>query len=162
MPTVEQIGLFIAGVVAIAALLTAVGVIFRGLKNLWSFLVRFVKTVDVIAEIPERLDKIDAGGLRRDDRLDNIEQALEAHIVAAASAARDYNERILPLIKQMAEDIEVTKQISVETHHEVRNNGGSSLKDSAHRIETALGLADPKRTEGNNERDLSPEAPSAP
>lgn len=161
MPTFEQIGLFIGGVVAIAALLTAVGVIFRGLKTFWAFLVKFVKTVDVIAVIPDRLDKIDASMGLKDQRLDKIEQALESHIANTAIAARDYNERILPLIRQMATDIELTRQVAVETHHEVRNNGGSSLKDSAHRIESALGLADPKRTYGNDERDPDAKATSA-
>lgn len=161
MPLSEQIGIVTGGVVGLAAALAALGVIFKALKMSWAWLRKFFKTVDVIASIPDRLDALDEAGKRKEDRLDKIEQNIEAHLQQTTAAAADYTERVLPMIRRMAEDIEVTKQISVETHHEVRNNGGSSLKDSAHRIESALGLSDPKRTEGNDERDTSPEATSA-
>lgn len=161
MPIIDQIGLFIAGVVAFAALFTALGVIFKGFKGFWKFLVKFVKTVDVIAVIPGRLDKIDATSARKEERLDVIEQTLEAHILQAAEAAKDYQERVLPLFEELVSDMRETRRVAEETHHEVRNNGGSSLKDSAHRIESALGLAHPRRTPGNDERDTSPEGTSA-
>tara|TARA_R110002126_G_scaffold77406_3_gene192977 strand:+ start:528 stop:800 length:273 start_codon:yes stop_codon:yes gene_type:complete len=62
--------------------------IFTAVVKVWPIISKLVKTIDIIAELPERLDKIEA-------RIANVE-------------------------------------------HEVRTNGGTSIKDAVKRIEDHL------------------------
>ena len=62
--------------------------IFTAVVKVWPIISKLVKTIDIIAELPERLDKIEA-------RIANVE-------------------------------------------HEVKTNGGSSIKDAVKRIEDHL------------------------
>lgn len=62
--------------------------ILAALIKIWPFISKVVKVIDIISELPERLDKIEA-------RLENVE-------------------------------------------HEVKTNGGSSIKDAVKRIEDHL------------------------
>lgn len=50
---------------------------------------------------------------------------------------------IVAAIEQVSSRLDVVIALSREVRHEVKNNGGSSLKDSAHRIERAMGLPEP-------------------
>lgn len=46
-------------------------------------------------------------------------------------------------IERVGARLDVVIALSREVRHEVKNNGGSSVKDSTHRIERALGLPEP-------------------
>lgn len=74
--------------------------------NFWAWLVRAVRAVDVVLSIPERMAR--------------NEQLLAEHLAVAGPQVE--------LLDQMARDLGVVV-------HEVKHNGGSSMKDAVARIE---------------------------
>lgn len=57
--------------------------------------------------------------------------------------------------------LDVVIALSREVRHEVKNNGGSSVKDSTHRIERALGLPEPTEHETPTDPTPTPWPPMA-
>lgn len=114
----------VAWIVGVAAFLAALGVIVKAARDGWraaigsrkrpGWLRRAIRLVDALTGLPERFEA--------------LERVTRAHLVEA-------NEKIR-LLDDIATDLGVVKA-------EVKNNGGGSLKDSAHRIERALGLPEP-------------------
>jgi hypothetical protein len=179
----ETAAAWAAGVIAFGALLAAWKNIRDGLAALWHvfgwrgsfwrFLRRAVETVDVILSLPAQLATLQSqvetvtGELaivkqqvaentaetaagRRETRL------LKRQVIAVERSNREHLKVAAPkteLLDYIAGQLGVAVPLIQETHHEVRNNSGSSLKDSAHRLERALGLPEPTERTADPDHD---------
>lgn len=134
MTAIELGGIITGGVVALGALIVAIGQISKGLKQFWRFLVKTVKTVDIISRIPDRLDA-------QDVLLTKLQKNLWEHITYA-----DGRNELLDEVKHTTEEL---LALGRDVHHEVKHNGGSSIKDAVSRIETGVkGLYTPAGSTG--------------
>lgn len=158
----ETAATWAAAVIAFGALLAAWKNIRDGLISLWRtfgwhggfwrFLVRAVEAVDVIASIPKQLAALETGQItltkelaaqQRETRLLKrqviaVQKSSAAHVKTA-----DGKTELLDHIAEQLHELGILVPLAQEIHHEVRNNSGTSLKDSAHRLERALGLPEP-------------------
>lgn len=132
-PSALEVWAWIAGVViglgAIAGALTA---IFAFVKAAWRifwhgvipWLVRAIRLVDALTDMPEKVATLGT-------EVAALSKVTTDHIIVADEKA----------IALTALDAKVSLILG-----EVKNNGGSSSKDSLHRIEGALGLPTPPYT----------------
>lgn len=101
-------------------------------KRLWARLVAVASRGRTLATLDPTLQAI------RSD-VDLIASGLTAHLTESELIKRDLG----AAIRQVDARLQTVIDLGHEVRHEVRNNGGGSLKDSAHRIERALGLPEP-------------------
>lgn len=107
--------------IGIAAVLTAIAGIFKGVGRAWKWLKRFIKTVDTIAVLPESLACID--------------KRMADHIEVA--------DRKAALLDSLDERVTELMAVAKDVHYELKHNGGGSTKDAVGRIETGIsGLSD--------------------
>lgn len=104
------------------------------------------RTVDTLSRVDESL------GLLKGE-MQKVDGRITAHLadadkrdtvyssgIAAVSARVDETRGDMREIRSRLDEVVL---LSREVRHEVKNNGGSSVKDSTHRIERALGLPEP-------------------
>lgn len=70
---VDSYGLFGAAIIVIVGILIGIGVL---LYHGWGFISGVVRTVDIIADLPERLDKIDLLQMQKATDIAEIKQEL--------------------------------------------------------------------------------------
>lgn len=109
----EVAGLIVGGLVALNSALDAVRGVTLAPVRMFRWLRRAIRAVDVVLSIPERTDR--------------VEMILVEHIRIAAPQVE--------LLGQIATDLGVVVPQIADVHHEVKHNGGSSMKDAVARIE---------------------------
>lgn len=158
----ETAAAWAACVIAVGTLLVAWKNIREGLISLWQtfgwhgsfwrFLVRAVHAVDVVMSIPKQLADLNTGQIELRNGLEAAQREtrlLKRQVIAVQKSsaahvkASDAKVELLDSIAVQLHDLGILVPLAQEIHHEVRNNSGSSLKDSAHRLERALGLPEP-------------------
>lgn len=103
----EVVGLIVGGLVALNSAIEAVRGVTLAPVRLWRWLRRAVQAVDVVASVPARLDE--NVRLQKETR-----ELVDEHIRLSKPQ--------VALLEQMASDLGVVV-------HEVKHNGGSSMKD---------------------------------
>lgn len=158
----ETLAAWSAAIIAVGTLLIAWKNIREGAISLWTtfgwhgsfwrFLVNAVHAVDVVMSIPKQLAALETGQLelrtamaaqKRETGLLKrqviaVQKSSTAHIRVA-----DSKTELLGTIADRLQELGILVPLAQEIHHEVRNNSGTSLKDSTHRLERALGLPEP-------------------
>lgn len=122
----------VAIVVGAGALFTALGAIFKGLrsfgrwlrKSFFPTIVTGYRLITVMADLPDTLARMNA--------------KWDAHMVLA-------DQKVALLDTLDARTAATAERVELILG-EVKNNGGSSAKDSLHRIEVAVGLPQPAKT----------------
>lgn len=102
----EAVGVIAGGLVLLNSAIEAVQGVTLAPVRIWRWLHRAIRAVDVVLSIPERMTR--------------NEELLAEHLKVAAPQVE--------LLDQMARDLGVVV-------HEVKHNGGSSMKDAVARIE---------------------------
>ncbi len=133
-PSLGWLAAAIAAVVGLGAVAGALTAIAVGVRHAWRFFRRFIATVDIIASLPDELKAI------------NDRHASHLEEVAA--------ER-----KAIHDELKQIRAVSEAVAHEVTNNGGSSMKDSVHRLERAAGLPEPTSYPPTSETPIVKPAP---
>lgn len=109
----ETVGVIAGGLVLLNSAIEAVQGVTLAPVRIWRWLRRAIRAVDVVLSIPERTDR--------------VELILVEHIRSAAPQVE--------LLEQIATDLGVVVPQIADVHHEVKHNGGSSMKDAVARIE---------------------------
>lgn len=103
----------------------------------WPLIKRTFGIVDIVTSLPEQLAELKAADAVKLAAIQEVKATLDAHIVDTAAATIRWSRRedgIDSLLRDMA-----------EVKHEVKHNGGSSIKDAVARIEdqvTSISFAD--------------------
>lgn len=101
-------------------------------KALWRTVQTWLRRGRVLAQLETTL-----GEIRRDGS--DTKQIVTDHLQDSELIKRE----LTAAIQSVNGRLDVVIQLTGEVKHEVKNNGGSSVKDSTHRIERALGLPEP-------------------
>lgn len=115
---------------AIVALPKALRIIGHTIRAIFRWFVAAVKAVAVVSDLPNRLDKIDQDGEEKKRLIVETKTELAKHIEATRVGTKEWGEMRNGLIMLLE------KQDAVL--HEVKNNGGSSMKDTTDRIEAGV------------------------
>lgn len=131
------VALCVVGTVVLSTLI-AVGVKF------WPILTRTVDFIQTLIELPARLDSIDESAKTINTTINANGQILgrtvdklDTHIAAAAQQVvmLERHDRVIQRFDQVLADID--EKVGV-VKHEVKNNGGGSMKDAVDRSESRL------------------------
>lgn len=124
-------------------------------KRTWAWFAGMFRTVDTLGRVDTSLDALKSDVVA-------VDQRVTAHLADADQRNAVITTGMASLAERVGESRDDMREIrsrldevvflSREVRHEVKNNGGSSLKDSAHRIERAMGLTEPT----DNRRDPTP------
>lgn len=139
-------------IVALGAIAAALTAIFVAIRHTWRWfwhkfipwVVRAVKLVDSLTDMPETVAE-----MRTD--INSVKGDLQGHLLVADENAR--------LLTEVREQVALLPSIAAQTTEvvgQVKNNGGSSLLDSSHRIEKALGLSAPEPNRPDSEAGTGP------
>ena len=109
----ETVGVIVGGLVLLNSAIEAVQGVTLAPVRIWRWLRRAIRAVDVVLSIPERTDR--------------VEMIIVEHIRLTAPQVE--------LLEQIAGDLGVVVPQIADVHHEVKHNGGSSMKDAVARIE---------------------------
>lgn len=114
------------------------------LLQAWPFIRRTFAVTDIVSKLPEQIAELKAGDEVKLAAIAEVKSTLDQHIAATADAAQRWLEREQGIDKLLADVAEVK--------HEVKHNGGTSIKDAVARIESAVtgGTAPIPRTTTTN------------
>ncbi len=116
--------LALAWLVGIGAAVGALAAILSGIPKLWKFARKFASTVDVVAELPSTLAAMD--------------KRLLEHVVIAEQQRAEINTALETRSDAIDVKFRELTAIVLDVRHEVKNNGGSSLKDGVDQLRADL------------------------
>jgi hypothetical protein len=142
MPTNDVILAFLAQYGLGVTLLAAFAAAFVFLWKFWPKLVAFVNSVEVVRNLPTHLteikDQIEASGKDKSTQINALRESLDSTVLRYDAMAKvstdERNELRRMAIDSLEERAEMREAIR-EIRHEVKPNGGSSMKDSLSRLE---------------------------
>lgn len=89
----------------------------------WPFVRRTVAVTDIVATLPEAIAEVKS-------TIAEVKSTLDTHITDSKAATSEWN--------GMKGDLHQLILTAEEVRHEVKHNGGTSIKDAVARIETAV------------------------
>lgn len=115
---------FLAWLVGAGAAVAALVAIIGGVPKLWRFTRKFVSTVDVIASLPETLGAMD--------------QRLADHVTDATARETQLSAALYARAEAIDAKFRELVTLTTDVRHEVKSNGGSSLKDGVDQIRAGV------------------------
>lgn len=143
----EVVAWVLGVILATGAVVGALAAIFTGIRRTWRWfwhgfvpwVGRAIRLVDTLTDLPETVS-----GVKAD--ISGLKSTLAGHLVVA-----DENLVLLNEVREQVALLPGIASLATEVVSQVKNNGGSSLLDSNHRIEKALGLEPPEPNRPNAE-----------
>lgn len=96
----------------------------------WPYIRRTFAVTDIVASLPEQLAELKAADALKLAAIAEVKSSLDQHIEATRLGSAEWNE--------MKGDLRQLILTAEEVRHEVKHNGGSSMKDAVARIESAV------------------------
>lgn len=126
------------GAAVVAFLVLALLLLIWGIRTLvkwWPVITQFITTINIVAKLPERLDKIDADNLSLNDKFDKQKKQLDDHLTEAKAGTTlltSVDARLISVEEKAgiaADKAAVAADRADVAAEQLRRNGGSTMKD---------------------------------